>query len=137
MRSDCEITERSDSDSMARTMSFSEAGKTSTMRVSTCSALRTSMYSLLSRQCMIDLRILQYHLKTTRTYSSYVAFLPCWFWKETAKPGSLAHSSPKACSLDFQCMSSESDSLRKRPRLAACRSVQQKMCVERSRSSLS
>ena len=86
---------------------------------------------------MIDLSILQYHLKTTLMYSSYVAFLlPCVV-NEVEKPGSFAHSSLKTCSLDFQCMSSESDSLRKRPRLAACRSVQQKMCVDRSRSSLS
>ena len=50
--------------------SFFMRGKTSTIPVSTCSALRTSMYSLDSRHDISDLRILQYHLKTTLTKSS-------------------------------------------------------------------
>lgn len=43
----------------------------------------------------------------------------------------------KTASLLLQCASRARLSLRKRPRLAAWYSVQQKMCTERSRSSLS
>lgn len=75
--------------------SFLMRGNTSTIRVSTCSAFRSSMYSFESRQSSSDLRILQCHLKTTLTKSSYDAFLPlaeALSWKVTEKPGWLAHS---------------------------------------------
>ena len=59
------------------------------------------------------------------------------FVKDTEKPGSLAHSRSYTEASDFQCVSCASDSLSKRPRLAACTSVHVKMCTEMSRSSLS
>ena len=86
------------------------------------------MYSFDSRQPIRLVRILQYHLNTTFTNSSYVAFLSLLAANEIENPGSLAHSSLYTSSLLFQCNSTSSDELMKRPRLAAWRSVQQKMC---------
>mmetsp|Transcript_16431 Transcript_16431/g.51124 ORF Transcript_16431/g.51124 Transcript_16431/m.51124 type:complete len:210 (+) Transcript_16431:178-807(+) len=106
-------------------------GNVRTTLISTCSALRTSMYSLDSSAAVSCLAILAYHLAVTDANSSYDArFVNCL--SETEKPGSARHSRSYTAREAFQRCSVPSASATKRPRFAASRSVHAKTCAARS-----